>query len=354
MILSRRELLISCAGALPVLAAAAEPATGPKRTPMGVVIHSYHLRNSAEKDRPEADRLDDPLRFLNYCAKLGAGGVQVALGFRDEAYPGKLRRQAEAQRMYVEGSIRLPRNPDDLPRFMSEIYFAVDCGVPVLRTTLMSGRRYEVFDSAEAYRRFREESERSLTLARPVAEKKGVKLAVENHKDLRSAELAELLRRIDSPHIGACIDTGNNIALLEAPQTTVETLAPFALTTHIKDMGVEEYADGFLLAEVPLGTGFLDLPKIIATLRRARSTIHFNLEMMTRDPLRVPCLTKKYWLTFADLPGRRLAESLALVRSHAAKKPLPRITGLKRDEQLKLEDDNVRRCLAYAREHLSF
>ena len=44
--------------------------------------------------------------------------------------------------------------------------------------------------------------------------------------------------------------------------------------------------------------------------------------MITRDPLKVPCLTDRYWATFADLPGRHLARTLSLVRSHL-RDPLP-------------------------------
>jgi hypothetical protein len=75
--------------------------------------------------------------------------------------------------------------------------------------------------------------------------------------------------------------------------------------------------------------------------------------MITRDPLEVPCLTEKYWATFTDLPGRHLARSLAMVRAHAAKRPLPRISGLTADAKLKAEDDNVRRSFAYARAELN-
>ena len=68
-------------------------------------------------------------------------------------------------------------------------------------------------------------------------------------------------------------------------------------------MGLEEYRQGFLLAEVPLGTGILDLPRVVRALRAARPEIRLNIEMITRDPLKVPCLTEGYWVTFADLPG---------------------------------------------------
>jgi hypothetical protein len=118
-------------------------------------------------------------------------------------------------------------------------------------------------------------------------------------------------------------------------------------------MAVQEYDQGFLLAEVPLGEGFLDLRRIVRTLRAARPEIRLNLEMITRDPLEVPCLTEKYWATFAALPGRHLARSLTMVRKHAARHPLPRISGLSLEATLQAEEDNVRRSFAYARAELN-
>jgi hypothetical protein len=74
--------------------------------------------------------------------------------------------------------------------------------------------------------------------------------------------------------------------------------------------------------------------------------------MITRDPLKVPCLTDKYWATFPGRHGLTLARTLRFVNSHKSVKPLPRISHLTREEQLKVEDQNVIACLKYARETL--
>jgi len=132
----------------------------------------------------------------------------------------------------------------------------------------------------------------------------------------------------------------------------VEALAPFAFSTHLKDMAVQEYEEGFLLAEVPLGEGFLDLKEMVAILQKANPTIQFNLEMITRDPLKIPCLTPKYWATMENVPAAQLAAALAMVRRNAAKQPLPHTSGLDLDRQLALEDENVNVSFAYARERL--
>jgi sugar phosphate isomerase/epimerase len=254
--------------------------------------------------------------------------------------------------MYLEGSIRLPQDKADVDRFDAEVRTAKDAGATVLRSAILSGRRYETFSTAADFRRFAERAYLSLTLAEPVVRRHTVRLAVENHKDWRADELLDLLKRLASEQVGVCIDTGNSIALLEEPMAVVEAYAPWAFSTHLKDMGVAEYEDGFLLSEVPFGEGFLDLKRIVEVLRKARPEVRWNVEMITRDPLRVPCLTPKYWATFEALPGRHLADTLAMVRKHAAPQPLPRVSHLPQEKRLEVEDQNVRHCIAYARERL--
>jgi sugar phosphate isomerase/epimerase len=350
MTLTRREMLAACATALPGIGAWA---AGPgERQHLGIVIHSFPVRTAADRAAGKPG-IAEPLAFVEHCHALGAGGVQVGIGARDQAYLKQLRKKLDAFGMYLEGIVRLPADRADVDRFDAEVRSAKEAGAAVARTVLLNGRRYETFGSAAEFDRWAERSFRSLGLAEPVVARHGVRLAVENHKDYRADEQVAVLKRIDSRQVGVCLDTGNSIALLEEPMEFIEALAPWAFTTHFKDMAVAEYEDGFLLAEVPLGDGFLDLKKVIETLRRSRPDIRFNLEMITRDPLRVPCLTAKYWTTFEALPGRHLARVLRMVRENKPRQPLARISNLSREQQLAVEEANVRKSLAYARDHLA-
>ena len=105
-----------------------------------------------------------------------------------------------------------------------------------------------------------------------------------------------------------------------------------------------------------MGEGFLDLKQIVELLRQKDPKMIFNLEMITRDPLKIPIYTKKYWATFDDayspLPGRDVAAVLALVKKKRPKNPLPQVTGLSTEAAVKLEDDCNRQCIAYARQNL--
>jgi 3-oxoisoapionate decarboxylase len=348
MRLTRRSLFGACAGTATAAAFGGHGEAGS----MGLVIHSFAVRTAGDRGRASADRFAAPGRFLEFARTLGAAGVQVALGVLENPAADALRERARATSMYLEGIVSLPRDQADMERFEAEIQTAKRTGVKVVRTVMLSGRRYESFATIAEFRRFAESSTHSLKLAAAVVGRAGVALAVENHKDWRADELIRILKQAGNDHTGVCLDTGNSIALLEDPMELVEALAPLAFTTHFKDMALEEYKEGFLLSEVPLGSGVLDLPRVIRVLRAARPEIRLNLEMITRDPLKVSCLSESYWATFPDLPGKDVARTFSFMRGHTRARPLPRISQLPRDDQLRMEDENVRRCLAFARDRL--
>jgi len=219
-----------------------------------------------------------------------------------------------------------------------------------LRTVTSAGRRYEILHSTMEVEEFKKSALTSLQLAEPVVRKHKVKLAIENHKDWRADELANALNKFQSEWVGVTLDFGNSIALMEDPMVVIETLAPFAFSTHVKDMGVEEYANGFLLSEVPLGKGFLDIPKIVAVCRQHNPGIKFNLEMITRDPLEIPCLKSDYWTVFDGVAGGELARTLRMVKQNSYKPRLPRVSQLSEEERLATEEENILECLRYSKD----
>jgi len=165
------------------------------------------------------------------------------------------------------------------------------------------------------------------------------------------------MRRVGSEWVGVHLDFGNNISLCEDPADTLKNLAPYAVAGHLKDMAVQPYPEGFLLSEVPLGEGILDLQAWVRTLREKDRSFAFDLETITRDPLKIPVFTRKYWVTFDDsyspLPGRDLAKTLDIVRKNKPKTALPRTAGLSPEAQRKLEDDCITKSIEYARQRLA-
>ncbi len=290
------------------------------------------------------------LDFIDYCERLGAGGVEIALESSEPEYLKKVRARLEQSNMRLEAWVTLPKR--DTAGFERSVKAAKEAGSNVLRGFCLGGRRYEVFSSVEQWKAFLAESKASIAMALPVLEKYKVTLGLENHKDWTADELARLMKEYSSEYLGVCLDTGNNLSLLDTMEELVEALAPYSVSAHLKDMAVGEYPDGFLLVEVPFGDGMVDVKAVVNAMRRARPKAEFTLEMMTRSPLKIPCLTDKFWVSFPDLGGERLARILRMVRENKPRKPLPHVEPLSPEERVKLEEDNVRQCLAYAQREL--
>lgn len=320
--------------------------------PMGIVVHSYAYRWNSKHQSQKYPGFSDALQLLEHCHQLGGGGVQVGVSNWSLDFAKKVRDKREQWALYLEGSIGLPKDANDLEAFETEVKNAKEAGAKILRTVCLSGRRYEAFHSLDEFEEFKNGSLRSLQLAEPVVRKYKVRLAVENHKDWRAPELAQILKEISSEWVGVTLDFGNSIALLEDPMEVVRTLVPYIFTTHVKDMALAEYGDGFLLSEVPLGQGMLDLPKMVDLCRTHNPQVTFNLEMITRDPLEIPCLQDAFWQTFEGVPGMELARSLRMVRNNQFPGELPKVSHLQPEQRLAREEENVVASLAYSKKHL--
>lgn len=315
---------------------------------IGIGQHSY-----TEAWRPNSgSKFNNALTFLGYAHSIGASGVQVAIKPDEQPNAAKIRARCEELNAYFEGNVVLPKSDAEVAAFEAHIAAVKTAGGTIARTACLSGRRYETFKSLEEFNDFKATSLKALQCAEPIVRKHKIKLAVENHKDWLAEEHVAILRSFNSEWIGALIDTGNNIALLENPYDHLEALAPFALSCHLKDMGVQEYEDGFLLSEVPLVVGYLDIPDIVACLRKANPKIRLNLEMITRDPLKIPCLTQDYYKAFDHPKASALANTLASVKANTCPK-LPQTTGLTPEQRMQLEDDHVRTSLRWAKANLS-
>jgi len=316
---------------------------------MGIVVHSYAHRWNSKIASQKYPGFRDALDLIEHCHEIGAGGVQVMVRDWTKDFAKKIRDRREKLDLFLEGSIGLPKNAEDISRFESEIMASREAGATIVRTVCLSGRRYENFISLEAFQTFMKNSVESLQRAEPVVRKHRIKLAIENHKDWRAPELKGILKDLGSEWVGVNLDFGNNVALIEDPMEVVETLAPYTFTTHVKDMGVAEYQDGFLLSEVPLGEGFLDLKKMFDICRKHFAAVNFNLEMITRDPLKIPCLTDDFWSTFPSVSPKELARTLRTVRQHTFLPALPEVTPLQPEQILAAEEKNILTSLTYSK-----
>lgn len=290
---------------------------------------------------------DDPVRYLEYCRSLGAGGVQTAVRKDLPRFRAKL----EELGMFYEGEAALPHHPDDdTAAFEQTMLQAKELGARCVRAVSRQppggNRRYETFASLEDYRAWQAQADAVVEKVMPIVDRIGVGLALENHKDRTSDEHLAVLSRYSSEYLGALIDPGNNMSLMEDAFDTVTKLGPYAMACSLKDMGVAPYDEGFLLSEVLFDTGVNDQQALFQIMRSHNPHINLVQEIITRDPLKVPVLTEAYWRTLPGISAGRLAGFLANVRARAT--PLPVVTGLTPAQRLQAEEDNNRKTFEWA------
>ena len=346
--LSRRDLLAGAALYTAASAFAADTVSNPKgKLGLGVAPAGFGQRSRANAAAK--------VEMIDWAHENGYGGFETRLPPADPEDARKFRNKLETYNMRAIFDIPLPANDAAVPAFDANVKAASLAGAYGLHAALTQ-RRYEQFNDFATFWATFETTKATVARAEPVLAKYKVRLALENHKGWRSLEQAAWMKQLGSPWVGVHFDFGNNISLCEHPTETMNNLLPYIFSAHIKDMAVEPYEDGFLLSEVMLGNGLLDLRGMMTTLRQKDPNLMFDLEMITREPLKIPVYTPKYWATFDDprspLPGHDLAKTLDMVRKNPPKVPVPHTTGLSPEAALKLEDDNNRESLEWARKNL--
>ena len=88
----------------------------------------------------------------------------------------------------------------------------------------------------------------------------GVKLAWENHGgEVQAREMKMAIDAIGRDVIGVCLDSGNPVWMLEDPHMTLETLIPYAETSHVRDSAVWKVPEGIAVRWVNMGEGNVDI-----------------------------------------------------------------------------------------------
>lgn len=102
----------------------------------------------------------------------------------------------------------------------------------------------------------------------PRLEKYGITLAIENHDRFKVGTLAAILREIDHPNVGVCLDTVNSFGSLEGPQVVIETLGRYVVCLHVKEFVIKraDHNMGFVITGAPAGQGMLDIPWVMRSL----------------------------------------------------------------------------------------
>jgi sugar phosphate isomerase/epimerase len=144
----------------------------------------------------------------------------------------------------------------------------------------------------------------------------GIILAMENHVgDLQGWELKDLIERSGPEYVGACLDPGNSIWATEAPLTTFGHVAPYIVTSHIRDSVVWSHPRGAAFQWVALGEGNVEIETLAERFKAECPGASFTLEIITgRPPQVLSTMEDDYWNAFPDARASEFACFERLVR----------------------------------------
>lgn len=147
----------------------------------------------------------------------------------------------------------------------------------------------------------------------PMAEAEGRILAIENHQDFGSTELAEFCHEFGSA-MGITLDTGNTFPVCEAPMDFVRQVAPYVRHVHLKDYRVQFTDEGYRLVRCAIGDGAVPLKAMLAEIGKHRGHITAVMEPGALEARHIRFLDPNWWRGYRPMHAEGLAAAIAAAR----------------------------------------
>lgn len=230
--------------------------------------------------------------FLDRAKELGCDGVSLESCFFPEfgaTYLSKLRKKLDSHgfdRVYAWGhpdGLEAGGNAKAKDDMIRHFEHAAAIGAPVMRvvgSSLMFRFQPHEPQLKILANWFRE--------AADIAERKGIRLAVENHIDYNADEIKSLIDDVGSEYFGINLDTANFLRVLDDPLEATRKLAKHVYATHVKDLrpvkgvNVKEW---YYFSSVAAGTGLVQIHEIAQVLKDAnyKGFLAFETDMPHPD-----------------------------------------------------------------------
>ncbi|WP_033542526.1 sugar phosphate isomerase/epimerase family protein [Planococcus sp. CAU13] len=146
----------------------------------------------------------------------------------------------------------------------------------------------------------KEEAIQLLKEATSVFEQHGIQIALETYEQRKTAEIIEIIRKVDSPILGVCLDPANCIANLESPENVIKLSAPYINNLHLKDFKFTRKDGwvGFSLTGTSFGEGQLDAASMIKVLKEHKKQPNAIMEfwLPKQETMEETVRLEKQWI----------------------------------------------------------
>jgi sugar phosphate isomerase/epimerase len=142
----------------------------------------------------------------------------------------------------------------------------------------------------------------------------GIKVAIENHAgDMQARELKMLVEAAGPEFVGVCLDSGNPVWTIEDPHLTLETLAPYVLTSHMRDSALWSTPEGAAVRWTRMGDGNMGMEEYIRTYVAKCPGTSVSLEVIVSgNPRTFNYRQPAFWDHYRNTPAWEFARFLAL------------------------------------------
>jgi sugar phosphate isomerase/epimerase len=227
---------------------------------LGLFSYSYHLAFGAHDVFKPSKKINF-FDFLDKCKYMGLDGIQIDamhLESFEDSYINKIIDRCNEYGFYIEYGVTGVSEE----HLLTQLEIAKKFGSAILRTYIGFDPSDKNINPGMEIK----EAIRVLNIVKVKAEEYNIKIAIENHCDLKTDELIALIQSVNSPFVGVCVDLGNFMIHLENPVDSVRKLAPYIVNTHLKDYNSKMENWGFQTFGVACGDGKIDLRAIVKIL----------------------------------------------------------------------------------------
>ena len=143
----------------------------------------------------------------------------------------------------------------------------------------------------------------------------GVKIAVENHAgDMQAWQLAELIEAAGPDFVGATLDSGNATWTLEDPLTNLQILAPYAVSTGIRDSMLWQTGAGVNVAWTAVGEGLTDWHQYMDTYAALCPNTPVQMEIISGFARPFNVEEADFWTNYRDIRAVEYSRWLDMAR----------------------------------------
>jgi sugar phosphate isomerase/epimerase len=163
-----------------------------------------------------------------------------------------------------------------------------------------------------------------------------LKIAIENHAgDMQARELKVLVEEAGRDFVGVCLDSGNPLWTIEDPHLTLDTLHPYALTSHVRDSAVWRTPEGAAVAWVRMGEGNVNIEDYVHKYARLCPGRALSMECIVTGPRMFPYKDPKFWDTYRTTPAWEFERFVSIAergKPHE-NKPVPKDQAVQRERE---------------------